>query len=95
MKLKVKFSVLDSKFDAKLSGEDALSLGGAFSECVVVPAEVVPEYEGSYEVTPKVDAQILPTAEKKMTDNVTVKAIPYFDVSNPAGGKTIFIGSEV
>nr|DAZ47152.1 MAG TPA: hypothetical protein [Caudoviricetes sp.] len=30
-----------------------------------------------------------------MDDNVTITAIPYFDVANPSGGQTIYIGSEV
>ena len=52
-------------------------------------------YEGPYDVTPKVTAQTLPTAKKFMQEDVSVRAIPYFDVSNPAGGNTIYIASEV
>lgn len=53
------------------------------------------DYNGSYEITPKVTEQALPTKDRHMTDDVTVKAIPYFNVSNTAGGSTVFIGSEV
>ena len=52
-------------------------------------------YEGPYDVTPKVTAQTLPTAKKFMQEDVSIRAIPYFDVSNPAGGNTIYIASEV
>ena len=52
-------------------------------------------YEGPYDVTPKVTAQTLPTAKKLMQEDVSVRAITYFDVSNPAGGNTIYIASEV
>ena len=52
-------------------------------------------YEGPYDVTPKVTVQTLPTAKKLMQEDVSVRAIPYFDVSNPAGGNTIYIASEV
>ena len=52
-------------------------------------------YEGPYDVTPKVTAQTLPTAKKLMREDVSVRAIPYFDVSNPAGGNTIYIANEV
>ena len=52
-------------------------------------------YDGPYEVTPKVSAQTLPTAKKFMRDDVSVRAIPYVDVSNPAGGNTIYIANEV
>ena len=52
-------------------------------------------YEGPYDVTPKVTAQTLQTAQKLMREDVSVRAIPYFDVSNPAGGNTIYIANEV
>ena len=52
-------------------------------------------YDGPYDVTPKVTAQTLSTAKKLMRDDVSVRAIPYFDVSNPAGGNTIYIANEV
>lgn len=52
-------------------------------------------YDGQYEAIPKVTAQTLPTANKLMLEDVSVRAIPYFDVSNPAGGNTIYIANEV
>lgn len=52
-------------------------------------------YEGDYAVTPKVAAQTLPTEKKLMMDDLTVNAIPYYNVSNPSGGQTIYIGNEV
>ena len=52
-------------------------------------------YEGSYEVTPKVDAQTLPTAKKIMMNNVQIHEIPIFEVSNQADGETVYIGTEV
>ena len=58
-------------------------------------AAYYPQYTGEYEVTPKVVAQSLKTAQKVLKKDVTINAIPYFDVSNPAGGQTIYIGSEV
>ena len=33
-------------------------------------------YEGSYEVTPSADEQVLETKHLRMTDNVTIKPIP-------------------
>ena len=52
-------------------------------------------YTGSYIVTPKTEAQEMQTKDKLMTDNVSIKSIPYFSVSNTSGGNTIYIGSEV
>ncbi len=51
------------------------------------------DYAGSYNVTPKIEVQSLPTADKHLTDNVTVEAIPYYEVSNQKG-KTIIIGGN-
>ena len=55
----------------------------------------VETYEGAYEVTPKVSGQVLPTMSKYMKKDVTVNAIPYFNVGNTSGGSTVYIGSEV
>lgn len=55
----------------------------------------VENYEGSYVVTPKVDAQVLPTANKFLLNDMTVKPIPYYEVSNTSGGSTVFIAREV
>lgn len=53
-------------------------------------------YEGIYEIIPSVfEKQILETKNKKMTDDVTVKEIPYAEVSNEAGGETITIGETL
>ena len=60
-----------------------------------IPAGDVTVYDGPYEAIPKVEAQTLPTAKKLMREDVSVRAIPYFDVSNPAGGNTIYIANEV
>ena len=52
-------------------------------------------YDGDYEVTPKIDeATVLPTAQKLLARDVTVKKIPYYEVSNNSGGLTIYIASD-
>ncbi len=67
----------------KLTGVIAQS-GGSF-----------PKYEGDYEVTPSMKNDItLETAKKLMADNVTVKKIPRYDVSNEAGGTTVYIATK-
>lgn len=52
-----------------------------------------PDYPGPYYVTPKVDPQLLPTYNRRMTDDVTVWGIPYTEVSN-LEGITVIIGQE-
>lgn len=56
----------------------------------------LPKYTGEYTVTPEVDTvQTLDTAGTYLTDNVTIKAIPDYEVSNEAGGNTFIIGKEL
>lgn len=63
---------------------------------IVITAEGVnvEEYEGYYVLTPKVDAQTIPTKDKYMIDDVYVEAIPIFDVSNNSGGTTFYIATN-
>ena len=52
-------------------------------------------YEGEYEVTPSIEEQVLETNRRYMKDDVTVKEIPYAEVTNLANGITVTIGKEV
>lgn len=49
-------------------------------------------YEGSYTVIPSVESQTLETASKTMADDLLVESIPFYEVSNTAGGVTVTIG---
>lgn len=56
----------------------------------------LPKYGGTYTVTPEVDTvQTLETAGKYLTNDVTVNAIPDYEVTNEAGGNTFIIGKEI
>lgn len=50
------------------------------------------DYAGEYVVEPKSVAQVLPTKDKHMTDDVRVNAIYYSETSNDSNGYTVFIG---
>lgn len=52
-------------------------------------------YTGTYEVTPSGKKTVLRTAQKTMRNDVTVHPIPYYEVSNTAGGNTVYIGGEI
>lgn len=53
------------------------------------------KYTGDYEVTPKMDEEtVLETAHKVLSDNVTVREIPKYEVANEAGGNTLIIGGS-
>ena len=52
-------------------------------------------YDGPYEVTPKAwDEQVLETAHKMLTDDVTVFRVPYYEVSNVFDGLTAYIAED-
>lgn len=54
-----------------------------------------PVYDGAYTVTPKnYEETELKTKDKMMQNNVTVKKIPKYEVSNDFGGSTLIIGDE-
>ena len=61
---------------------------------VVIKHDEADDYEGEYIITPSGESQILETANKKLADDVEIKAIPYYDVANEYG-RTIYIGGEV
>lgn len=53
-----------------------------------------PLYTGDYTVTPKTHSQTLDTENKKLLQDVTIKAVPYYETSN-SKGKTVYIAMEV
>ena len=59
-----------------------------------MPGDAV-KYEGDYEVTPTVDGMELKTKHRFMTDDVTVRAIPFYEVGNTSGGNTVYIADEI
>jgi len=59
---------------------------------VIVGAE---PYTGSYNVTPTVEGTTLNTTDKIMREDVVVKPIPYYEVTNESGGNTVYIAKEL
>ena len=53
------------------------------------------DYKGSYEIIPSVDEQIIPTANKHMKEDLSVKSIPYYEVDNTYDGTTVIIGGSI
>lgn len=52
-------------------------------------------YRGDYIVDPDFTEQTLYTKDKKMLNDVTVKAIEVQRVSNTSGGRTVYIGGLI
>ena len=55
-------------------------------------SDTAPEYAGPYEVVPDLNAQTLETAGQLMREDVTIKPIPIYEISNTSGGTTVIIG---
>lgn len=52
-------------------------------------------YDGDYDVVPLAFQEtILSTKNKKLTDDILVQEIPYYETSNLSGGNTVFIGGN-
>lgn len=70
--------------------------GARFTSTEYVPmiATDADEYEGPYEVTPRLVAQTLATAHRLMVDDVTVTEIPSYRTSNVSGGYTVVIAQD-
>lgn len=95
MRFEVKFLQNGRSFFTDLHA-DSQKIDTEFSEFQEISViDEIEAYDGPYVVTPAIDSQVLPTAQKRMIDNMTVKAIPYFQTSNPQMGETVYIGSEV
>lgn len=54
--------------------------------------QTIEHYDGAYDVTPLITAQVLPTRDKLMDDNVRVDMIPTREENNAAGGVTFIVG---
>lgn len=78
----IRFKILDSTVHMMVSDAE------------VIYKSAGDPYTGSYTITPKVDEQTMATRNKLMKDNVTIKAIPYYETDNNLG-TTIYIGSEL
>lgn len=70
--------------DMSMTMDTAIVVGGG-----------MPYYTGEYEVVPTFEEQTLATADKTMANDVTVHAIEVSRTSNPAGGKTVYIGGTI
>lgn len=53
------------------------------------------KYKGEYEVTPTVDGGTLQTANKFLENDINIKPIPFYEVSNNFDGQTIYIAKEL
>jgi len=50
-------------------------------------------YTGDYDITPQAEEQTFSTKGRRMKDDLTIEAIPYFETSNEYG-TTVIIGGQ-
>lgn len=85
---------VDSTLTKSGKAADAKAVGDALAEKLGLAD--LPKYDGTIEVIPDTaNAQVLRTAQKYMESDITVKKVPYAEITNLSGGKTATIGSEV
>ena len=95
MKLEVAFKETGKKLKVGFcAGDKKLNMGFQNFQRVSDNKDVE-YYEGDYTVVPKTQEQSLATSKKYLTEDITIKKIPYYDVSNTSGGTTVFIGKEL
>ena len=69
-----------------------LSDAGQMEGELSIPDRLGNKYDGTYDIIPSSDFQLLPTAECYLEDDMIVHPIPYAEVSNLSGGYTANIG---
>lgn len=80
----------ESSFD--LSGKISTS-GNQISGIISIGSGIRKEYQGEYSITPMAhQEQTLETADLYLTENITVKEIPFYKTSNAQNGITVNIG---
>ena len=87
MSIDVTVSGLNTQVDVTL-GEGNQTITADIGAYTIIDHE---HYVGGYEVTPTSSQQTLDTDNKVLAEDVVVKAIPYYETTNPSG-TTVYIG---
>lgn len=91
--------VLDGEISLFNQIEGELSLNveydGEIGDVIVVAEHDLPTYTGPTVINPDFVGTSLPTMNKVLAQNITIKPIEVQTVSNLAGGKTVYIGGII
>lgn len=90
MRFSVKFNQIDKKIPVVFNSTKQVFTADfkGFQTVTVLPET----YDGSYDVTPLITSQVLPTNKKYMIDDVRIDMIPTREVLNASGGVTFIVG---
>lgn len=72
-----------------------IPLDGEYGIVTKVVQHDLPVYTGETTVDPDFDGTVLMTANKVVNQNITINPIQVESVSNPAGGRTVYIGGII
>lgn len=91
--MKLQLQIKESRIALGLKANEAPKLNdfGEIQE-VIVNAEM---YKGRYEITPKLEEQVLDTKNKTLNRDMTIKSIPIHETTNESGGLTLYIAKEL
>lgn len=86
---------LSGSVSAEVSLSGSISSVGGLSGTISVTKEYA-VYDGTYEIIPKVsEAQILPTSNRVLKEDVMVREVPFYETGNDSDGMTAYIGKDV
>lgn len=75
-----------------LSGRLGSNASGTAVIGSIQRSDTAPYYRGEYEVTPQAYEQSLDTRGLRMTGDIVINEIPYYETTNESGGYTVIIG---
>lgn len=88
--------VIDGSLNMIIDGGKAdfvvINTSAEFGTFTAVHDYEYPLYTGPFDVVPSADEQVLKTAKKTVTNDITISQIPYTEISNLSGGYTVSIG---
>ena len=91
--------VLDGELSLNLNIDGEMSLDipvdGEAGTVIKVVERDAPTYQGQTVVDPDFNGTVLETAQKIVLSDITVNPIQVESVSNPAGGRTVYIGGII
>ena len=74
-------------------GLEVITLNGQAGVFTAISDSSIPVYSGQHHVIPKTEGQELPTKNARLTRNITVAAVPYYETKNE-NGTTVYIAEN-
>jgi hypothetical protein len=89
--IEAKFAEQDGETVKVEFGQSEREFKAEFGEISKIPSNDYPLYTGALSVVPSTEEQTLKTAQTYVAQDITVKKIPYAEVTNNSRGKTVTI----